>query len=156
MDGKPAPIRSPYAPAQSGLPVSTSSQLHSAPHLPGATPYATPPVATLDDKNPASGDGEHFTIDIRQEYEERTTGDEAQKAMRDLLAGAIGAIDITDVDMNDAVVEGFNENITLMPHQIQGRAWMRERETGKKTGGILADVCNHSTSWFLSRLLLTL
>jgi hypothetical protein len=41
--------------------------------------------------------------------------------------------------MSQALVEGFRDGIVLMPHQVLGRAWMKERETGKKTGGILAD-----------------
>jgi hypothetical protein len=85
-------------------------------------------------------DGEQFAVPTQEEYEIRTTADEAEKAMRDLLGGAVGSIDISDVDMKDAVVEGFADNIRLMPHQIQGRIWMRERETGRKAGGILADV----------------
>jgi hypothetical protein len=118
-----------------------ASQPHIAPVPPTnktiLKPSASPTVLAGDS---AAGDGEQFTIDTRAEFEERTTGDEAQKAMRDLLSGAIGAIDISDVDMNDAAVDGFDDSIRLMPHQIQGRAWMKERETGKKAGGILADV----------------
>lgn len=100
-------------------------------------PPGQPLLAVLDNN---AADGEQFTIDTQAVYEERTTADEAQKAMRDLLSGAVGSIDISDVNMEDAVVEGFDENIRLMPHQIQGRIWMTERESGKKAGGILADV----------------
>lgn len=165
VDGKPVPIRAPYAPITSDRPpypnqprpptISSGVGGVTAPH--GAT---KPSILSLTPDLPA-GDGEAFAIDTRVEYEERTTNDEAQKAMRDLLSGAIGAIDIGDVDMNDAVVEGFDENIRLMPHQIQGRAWMRERETGKKAGGILADVsssihhcssCQSLTSFSLCRM----
>jgi hypothetical protein len=46
-----------------------------------------------------------------------------------------------EVNMEEAVVKGFKEGITLLPHQVLGRAWMRDREdiTKKRTGGILAD-----------------
>jgi SNF2 family DNA or RNA helicase len=44
-----------------------------------------------------------------------------------------------EIDMSQAVVEGFREGIRLLPHQVVGRAWMTERESGKKSGGILAD-----------------
>lgn len=44
-----------------------------------------------------------------------------------------------DIDMSKSVVEGFREGIRLLPHQVIGRTWMAERETGKKHGGILAD-----------------
>lgn len=43
------------------------------------------------------------------------------------------------IDMSQAIVEGFRENVILLPHQVLGRLWMGERETGKKMGGILAD-----------------
>lgn len=47
----------------------------------------------------------------------------------------------TQVNMEEAVVKGFKEGIALLPHQVLGRAWMRDREdtTKKRTGGILAD-----------------
>ncbi|KAI0299413.1 SNF2 family N-terminal domain-containing protein [Multifurca ochricompacta] len=41
--------------------------------------------------------------------------------------------------MSKATVEGFREGIRLLPHQVVGRSWMAERESGKKCGGILAD-----------------
>ncbi|EJD52040.1 hypothetical protein AURDEDRAFT_98801 [Auricularia subglabra TFB-10046 SS5] len=44
-----------------------------------------------------------------------------------------------EFDPEDAIVDGFQEHIKLLPHQIIGRKWMREREEGKKFGGILAD-----------------
>lgn len=140
MDGKPVPIKPHYA-LEAGPQVSSGVSLPRPVLLPtkklvpgtSANPITTTGAA-------AAGEGEQFAIDMRVEHEARTTGDEAHKAMRDLLSGAVGAIDISGVDMNDAVVDGFDDGFRLMPHQIQGRAWMKERETGKKTGGILADV----------------
>jgi hypothetical protein len=91
------------------------------------------------------GSGEKFNIEVGGDDDFRTNPDDAQRALKELVEGAIGASDLEGVDMKDATVKGFREGITLMPHQIQGRAWMRERETGKKCGGILADdVCGHS------------
>ncbi|CAE6481662.1 unnamed protein product [Rhizoctonia solani] len=83
-------------------------------------------------------DGEKFNIEVGGE-DFKTNPDDAQRALKELVEGAIGATEIHGIDMQDATVKGFREGITLMPHQIQGRAWMRERETGKKCGGILAD-----------------
>lgn len=76
--------------------------------------------------------------DIRDDYT-YTSPAEAEKALRDLMKGAIE--EDTEIDMADAVVKGFREEFQLLPHQIQGRKWMREREdiTKKRTGGILAD-----------------
>ena len=41
--------------------------------------------------------------------------------------------------MEESVVKGFQEGVVLLPHQVLGRVWMREQESGKKRGGILAD-----------------
>ncbi|KAF8607218.1 hypothetical protein BDV93DRAFT_435751 [Ceratobasidium sp. AG-I] len=83
--------------------------------------------------------GEKFNLDAIGGEDFKSTPDEAQRALKELVEGAIGATDLDGVDLKDATVDGFRDEITLMPHQIQGRAWMRERETGKKCGGILAD-----------------
>lgn len=77
-------------------------------------------------------------------YEPRKTVVEAEKDLQDLLQQSFDGKDDGDsaheeVDMSQAVVEGFREGIRLLPHQVAGRAWMTERESGKKSGGILAD-----------------
>lgn len=73
-------------------------------------------------------------------YDPRMSAEEAQKALRDLVAGISGGGDINqDVDEEEGFVEGFRDGIVLLPHQIIGRKWMAERETGKKSGGLLAD-----------------
>jgi hypothetical protein len=69
---------------------------------------------------------------------ERVEGD-AEKHMRELLSGAIGEVDEA-VGEGDDVVEGFSANVRLMPHQVRGTRWMRTRESGRKYGGVLADV----------------
>ena len=63
---------------------------------------------------------------------------DAQKALQDLVSEAYNEVD-QPVSVEDATVEGFSEDTTLLPHQVLGRKWMAERETGKKNGGILAD-----------------
>jgi hypothetical protein len=66
---------------------------------------------------------------------------EAEKALRDLMSGGMNVDVETEIDMEDAFVKGFQDGIELLPHQVLGRAWMRDREdvTKKRTGGILAD-----------------
>lgn len=79
--------------------------------------------------------------DFRDAGHEYVSPVEAEKALRDLMGGAINEDADVDIDMEDAVVDGFREDIRLLPHQIIGRTWMKERENleKKRTGGILAD-----------------
>jgi SNF2 family DNA or RNA helicase len=86
-------------------------------------------------------DGERFdeTEDVRNTFEVRKSGVDAEKDLRDLLQSHIeddeqgGAGE----EEEDAHVDGMN--VKLQPHQQKSRKWMREREEGKKYGGILAD-----------------
>ncbi|KAI0088296.1 SNF2 family N-terminal domain-containing protein [Irpex rosettiformis] len=64
--------------------------------------------------------------------------EDADKALRDLMSDVRNDLQ-EEVDMSEAVVPGFRDGIMLLPHQIVGRKWMAERESGKRTGGILAD-----------------
>lgn len=71
---------------------------------------------------------------------ERFHGD-PEEQMRNLLAGAVGeGEDDEDHAEGADIVDGFADGMRLMPHQVRGVRWMRERETGRKYGGILADV----------------
>lgn len=68
---------------------------------------------------------------------------EAEKALRELIGGGMNQeldADI-EIDMSQATVEGFKPEFSLLPHQVLGRAWMKDREdvSKKRTGGILAD-----------------
>ncbi|KAK2460825.1 hypothetical protein APHAL10511_007295 [Amanita phalloides] len=67
------------------------------------------------------------------------TADEADKALKELIAGSVNEGIEAEINPDDLVVSGFREDFRLLPHQALGRVWMRERETGKKAGGILAD-----------------
>lgn len=70
--------------------------------------------------------------------EYRVSSEDADKALRDLMAD-VGTNVNQEIDMDEAIVPGFKEGIVLLPHQIIGRKWMADRETGKRNGGILAD-----------------
>lgn len=61
---------------------------------------------------------------------------DANKALRELIEESC---DFTNISMEEASLVGMG-GVTLMPHQIQGLYWLKDRETGKKHGGILADV----------------
>ena len=77
-----------------------------------------PNIADVDDRNLSQADTE--------------------KALRDLVAETYNDADV-EYSIEDATVEGFRDGFLLLPHQIKSRQWMAERESGKKTGGILAD-----------------
>lgn len=79
-------------------------------------------------------------------YEIRKTTEQTEKDLKDLLQGTFNGHeegeeddDAEAIDMSEAIVKGFREGITLLPHQIVGKKWMKDRETGKKFGGIVAD-----------------
>lgn len=71
-------------------------------------------------------------------YDPQKTAAEAEKDLQDLLSQSMNDVN-EEIDMRLAVVSGFREDIRLLPHQVVGRLWMKERESGKKLGGILAD-----------------
>ncbi|WVQ82473.1 hypothetical protein IAT38_004602 [Cryptococcus sp. DSM 104549] len=114
---------------------------------PGVVPSARAPLP-VKPKPAAEEDDvprEDFNVDavpVTAEDYQRYNGD-ADKHMQELLSGAIG--DGEDEMGDDGVqegedrVEGFADKMRLMPHQVRGVKWMRQRETGRKYGGILAD-----------------
>ena len=77
--------------------------------------------------------------DTRNQYDPIMTAAETEKALKDLVSGAIGADEEVNINEEEMTVPGFHEEIKLLPHQVIGRRWMRARETGNKYGGILAD-----------------
>lgn len=115
----------------------------------GATPLPVSEVGKNSSKTTVDDDDyverEVFDINVGATAEdyERHNGD-ADEHMRELLSGAIGdgEGEMGDDGMEDGddVIEGFAKGIRLMPHQVRGTKWMKGRESGRKYGGILADV----------------
>ncbi len=66
------------------------------------------------------------------------TNEDTEKALRDLMAD-VRPEEKVEINDEDTIVPGFREGIKLMPHQVVARKWMAERESGKRSGGILAD-----------------
>ena len=96
----------------------------------------------LESRNaPKATGGQDFShlLNVDHIREDFVTQDEAQKQVLELVANAVHHDDV-EINPEDAIVEGFTDGIKLLPHQIVGRKFMAERESGKgKLGGILAD-----------------
>lgn len=69
------------------------------------------------------------------------TPGETEEALKDLISGNINDVEVTEIDPEDKIVDGFKSGIQLLDHQVVGRKWMAGREcpAEKKYGGILAD-----------------
>ncbi|CED84401.1 snf2 family dna-dependent atpase [Phaffia rhodozyma] len=96
-----------------------------------------PPVRKGDEED----EGEDFDLDDGKRREDDwdvVDPSQADKHMRELLEQALGDVQ-GEFDEKDSIVEGFREGIQLMPHQVQGCQWMKSRESGRKSFGILAD-----------------
>ncbi|KAJ3774605.1 SNF2 family DNA-dependent ATPase [Lentinula raphanica] len=87
-------------------------------------------------------DGEEVAIPEFNEEEHRYISPaDAEKALRDLMGGAMNQDVDVEINPEDFTVKGFKEGIRLLDHQVIGRNWMRDRENPqlKRMGGILAD-----------------
>lgn len=106
-------------------------------------PLQRPLTSAQDLQHDRGDDGEVIKVPDFQPDNVIMSPADAEKALRELMSGGMNLeIDSAiEVDVSQEVVEGFNEGIKLLPHQILGRAWMKDREdvTKKRAGGILAD-----------------
>uniref|UniRef100_V5GLJ2 Uncharacterized protein n=2 Tax=Kalmanozyma brasiliensis (strain GHG001) TaxID=1365824 RepID=V5GLJ2_KALBG len=60
-----------------------------------------------------------------------------EKQMKDLFSNMVNITEVSDDAQTSNQIPGLK--CTLLPHQVQGVTWMREREKGTAKGGILAD-----------------
>ena len=117
-----------------------------------------PPIATLTTED--DRDGEVVNVPDFRDDNTYMSAVEAEKALRELIGGGMNQeldADI-EIDMSQATVEGFKPEFRLLPHQVLGRAWMKDREdvSKKRNGGILADDMGYFISIFtiFTRLIL--
>ena len=107
----------------------------------GIPPSKSNPIAT----HVAEDDCDEEEVNVPEFRDDNAfmSAGEAEKALRDLMSGGTNQeLDAdVEVDMSQAIVDGFKPGIKLLPHQVLGRAWMKDREdvTKKRAGGILAD-----------------
>ena len=96
-------------------------------------------------------DYEAFDMGAADTPEYRVSAEDTEKALRDLMADVKNE-ETAEINDEDTIVPGFRSNIRLMPHQVVARKWMKERETGKRLGGILADDMGYVPSCSQTRL----
>ncbi|RDB17334.1 hypothetical protein Hypma_001783 [Hypsizygus marmoreus] len=106
-------------------------------HIPSNRDVVRPPPTT---SSPKTLDGETIAVPEFQDDNLYISPADAEKALRELMSGGMNDVE-SEINMEEATVKGFREDIKLLPHQVLGRSWMRDREdlTKKRTGGILAD-----------------
>jgi hypothetical protein len=83
---------------------------------------------TIDDDEPPPQDFEYSNM----------TSSEREQQLQDMLSSMVNPPEAGDIDFETAKrVKGLK--CDLMPHQVAGLLWMKEREGGRFKGGILAD-----------------
>ncbi|KAL4267211.1 SNF2/RAD54 Helicase and Transcription Factor [Pleurotus pulmonarius] len=114
-----------YVPA-AGVPIRIPSN--------GTSPFVA--ASTSNDAEP----GELIDLPQQTYVGDFMANTDTEKALKELMSGSMNDEE-ADIDMSEAIVKGFKENIRLLPHQVIGKKWMKEREdvTQKRYGGILAD-----------------
>lgn len=150
-----------YGYDESGWPTwaKTSAPTTAAPSQ-SSSKTSTRPTSVSDDDDSGSSkeEGEDFDLaNVQYTAQDFERHGDAEEQMRELLAGAVGDGEDDHGGEGDDTVEGFAKDMKLMPHQVRGVRWMRERETGRKRGGILADVSRSfgiadNRTWVLARL----
>lgn len=106
----------------------------SLPHK--AIPKPTP------DPIPAGGNDDVNVEACVTAHDEYEYGGKTATQIEDDVKGLFkGATVNHEIERNegDDIVPKFAEDFMLLPHQVQARRWMKERETGRSHGGILAD-----------------
>ncbi|KZT63245.1 hypothetical protein DAEQUDRAFT_742034 [Daedalea quercina L-15889] len=133
----PQPLRTnPMNAAKVQRPVEPGTKPSSMPGIPIPIPTNRAiPRAPLPQPNAE----EVFDMRVADnEYDLPMSPADTEKAIRDLVSGAFGENEV-EVSLEDATVPGLDPQFQLLPHQVAGRKWMADRESGKKNGGILAD-----------------
>lgn len=96
------------------------------------------PTAVEDDGKPEDINVE-VGVTAQDEYEStKKTATQVDDDLKELFKGAVVNHEVARGE-DDDVVPSFADGFRLLPHQVQARKWMGERESGRSHGGILAD-----------------
>ncbi|EGU11306.1 DNA repair protein rad5 [Rhodotorula toruloides ATCC 204091] len=86
------------------------------------------PLAAIDDERALASAMQD--LDVNDDASPK----DQESALKELVSSTI---DMDNVDTSSGPPAGLK--CTLLPHQVQGLHWLKDRESGKKRGGILAD-----------------
>lgn len=96
------------------------------------------PTAVEDDGKPEDINVEaNVTAQDESEYTKKTAT-QVDDDLKELFKGAVVNHEVQRKE-DDDVVPSFVDGFRLLPHQVQARKWMGERESKRSHGGILAD-----------------
>ena len=99
---------------------------------------ASDPTPVEDDGKPEDINVEvNVTAQDECEYTKQTAA-QVEDDLKELFKGAVVDHEVPRKE-DDDVVPSFADGFRLLPHQVQARKWMGERESGRSHGGILAD-----------------
>ncbi|KAF5348032.1 hypothetical protein D9758_010054 [Tetrapyrgos nigripes] len=137
---KSKPLQQPLPRTMQSKPLPAAKTMPVAmPIRPAFAPEKTLPTVPLHPED--ERDGEVIKMPALEDENVYMSPTDADKALRELMSGNMNEDVDVEINPEDAIVKGFKEGFTLLPHQIIGRNWMKEREnpSEKKMGGILAD-----------------
>ena len=106
-------------------------------HFPPPKPTPKPIVVEDNDGEEAVNVNADVTAQDDYEYSGKTAT-QVEDDVKELFKGTAVNHEV-EIEEGSDVVEGFVGGFKLLRHQIQAREWMKQRETGKSRGGILAD-----------------
>jgi hypothetical protein len=103
-----------------------------------ATPATKITAQSVDLSRDAIDDDEPPPPALYGDMSSAMTSSERDQQLQDMLSSMVNPLDVGDIDFEKAKrVKGLN--CELLPHQVAGLLWMKEREGGRFKGGILAD-----------------
>lgn len=101
-------------------------------------PKPTPQPVVVEDSDEEGIDVEaNISVQDEREFSGKSAT-QVEDDVKELFEGTAVNHEVEIKEGSD-IVGKFTDDFRLLPHQIQAREWMKERETGKSHGGILAD-----------------
>ncbi|BGP25798.1 hypothetical protein JCM10295v2_004735 [Rhodotorula toruloides] len=107
-----------------GVPIDVPRNAHRS----GKEAEESNPLAAIDDERALAAAMQDLDVN------DDASSKDQESALKELVSSTI---DMENVDISSGPPPGLK--CTLLPHQVQGLHWLKDRESGKKRGGILAD-----------------